>query len=252
MIAQSQSVLPIVLYGSGQSFGLPQTSAYVTKCEVQLKMAGLPYTGVPATPMEAPKGQIPWIEQGDRVVADSTFIRAFIEEAHGIDLDAGLTPVERAQAWAIERMVENQLSWCSAWFRYKDGRNFEKGPGRWFDALPAEQRDAMLNYLRTAVDTNLKAVGVGRHAPDEIVMLGVKSLSALSVILGDKPFLFGDRPTGTDATVFAILANILTPFFDCPLRREAEGYANLVAYVDRMMARFYPEFAWKVEEAEAA
>lgn len=249
---QSSQTQPIVLFGGGPAFGLPETSPYVTKTEVQLKMAGLLYSKERGMPQQSPKGQIPWIEQGERRVADSTFIRAYIEEAHGIDLDAGLSEVERAQAWAIERMVENQLGWCAAWFRFKDEANFEKGPGRWFDAMPAEQRDGMLESLRTAVDTNLKAVGVGRHTPPEIVMLGVKSLAALSTLLGDKPYLFGDRPTGTDATVFAIVANVLTPFFESPLRREAEGYANLVAYVDRMMARFYPEFAWKAEEQAAA
>lgn len=243
---------PIVLFGGGPSFGLPETSPYVTKTEVQLKMAGLAYVKARGTPQQAPKGQVPWIEHGEARVGDSTFIRAWIEDTHGIDLDAGLTPVERAQSWAIERMIENHLGWCAAWFRFKDPANFEKGPGRWFDALPSDQREGMRDYLRTAVDANLKAVGVGRHSPGEILTLAVKSLAALSELLADKPFLFGERPTGVDATAFAILAGLLTPFFDSPLRREAEGYVNLAAYVDRMMARFYPEFAWKVAEAEAA
>ena len=37
---------------------------------------------------------------------------------------------------------------------------------------------------------------------------------------------------------------LTTPFFDSPLSRRAEALPNLGAYVDRMMARFYPTFPW--------
>ncbi|HET6971599.1 MAG TPA: glutathione S-transferase C-terminal domain-containing protein, partial [Phenylobacterium sp.] len=56
-------------------------------------------------------------------------------------------------------------------------------------------------------------------------------------------------PCGADATVFALLAAILTPFFPSELRRRAEGFGTLVAYVDRLMAQFYPEFEWDLESA---
>jgi glutathione S-transferase len=73
---------------------------------------------------------------------------------------------------------------------------------------------------------------------------------ALSVQLGDKPYLMGDTPCGTDATAFAALAGILTPFFNSSLRERTEHFKNLTAYVDRMMLQYYPEFAWApVQEA---
>jgi glutathione S-transferase len=64
------------------------------------------------------------------------------------------------------------------------------------------------------------------------------------VQLGDKPYLMGDMPCGTDATAFGALAGILTPFFDSPLRQRVEKFGNLAAYVDRLMRQYYPEFAW--------
>ena len=81
----------------------------------------------------------------------------------------------------------------------------------------------------------------------------MRSLFALSVQLGDKTYLMGEEPCGTDATAFGALAGILTPFFASELRERAEKFENLVAYVDRMMAQYYPEFAWKpLQEAVAA
>jgi glutathione S-transferase len=83
-----------------------------------------------------------------------------------------------------------------------------------------------------------------RHGPDEHIVLASRSLSALSVQLGDKPYLMGDTPCGTDATAFGALAGILTPFFVSQLRERAEHFQNLTAYVDRMMLQFYPDFVW--------
>jgi hypothetical protein len=37
----------------------------------------------------------------------------------------------------------------------------------------------------------------------------------------------------------------MTPFFDSPLRDRSLEYANLVVYVDRMMAQYYPEHDWQ-------
>jgi glutathione S-transferase len=61
--------------------------------------------------------------------------------------------------------------------------------------------------------------------------------------------MMGHRPTSVDAIVFAMLAQILTPFFDSPIRRRAESLPNLVAYAERMMAGYYPEFAPEISQA---
>jgi len=85
----------ITLYGSFPAFDLPQSSPFVMKAEVQLKMAGIPYGLERGTPGDGPKGKIPWIVEADLKIGDSTFIRAYIEKAHGVDLDRGLTPEMR-------------------------------------------------------------------------------------------------------------------------------------------------------------
>ncbi|MGZ3275060.1 MAG: glutathione S-transferase family protein [Caulobacteraceae bacterium] len=228
----------ITLYGIGPGFGLPEISPYVTKTEVQLKMAGLDYRKVKGRAELSPKGQLPFIEDDGELVADSTFIRAHIEAKYGVDLDAGLSPVERAQAWVIERMVENHLGWCMIHARWLLKDNFDKGPAHFFDQAPDGVREA----VRQEVNAKVKAVGVGRHSDDEIADLGEKSLDALAQILDGRRFLMGDQATSVDAIAFAQVAAILTRFFDSPLRRRAERFEGLIAYRDRMMWRFYPGF----------
>ncbi len=232
----------ITLYGFGEGFGLPEISPYVTKTEVQLKMAGLAYDKVTGQREDSPKGQLPFIDADGARIADSTFIRAYLERTYGIDFDEGLSSEQRATAWALERMMENHFGWISAQARWLDPVNFAKGPARFFDGAPAGVREAVQVEVEQRVQGAL-----GRHTDLEMVALGVRSLAAVAAILGDKPYLFGKRPCGADATVFAMLAGLLTPWFDSELKRRAEGYGTLVAYVDRLMAQFYPEFDWDLE-----
>jgi glutathione S-transferase len=234
----------ITLFGFGAGFGLPEISPFVTKTEVQLRMAGLDYRKEKAKPPASPKGQLPYIVDDAEPIADSTFIRAHLEGKYGFDFDAPLNLQQRAQAWAFERMIEHHLYWAMVGARWVDGDNFAKGPAHLFDGAPDHLREKLREDAQFRVAENYLLSGLGRHAPDEDVDLAARSLLALSVQLGDKPCLMGDTPCGSDATAFATLAGILTPFFASPLRHRAEQFGNLTAYVDRMMLRYYPDFAW--------
>ena len=235
----------ITLYGIGPGFGLPEISPYVTKTEVQLKMAGLKYVKQQAMPDTSPKGQLPYIDDAEERIADSTFIRLHLEAKHGFDFDEVLDERQRAEAWAIERMIENHFNWASGYTRWLIPDNFAKGPAHFFDGAPEHLRDAIREDVLGRVAENMRIAGLARHTPDEITELGARTLSALSMLLGWKPYLMGDKPCGTDATAFASLAGLMTPLFDSPLRQRALEFSNLVAYVDRMMARYYPEHPWQ-------
>ncbi len=241
----------ITLYGFGPGFGLPEISPFVTKTEVQLKMAGLAYGKEKARPTASPKGQLPFIDDDGEAIADSTFIRAHIEAKYGLDFDAPLSLQARAQAWAFERAAEHHLYWALVGARWVDPENFAKGPAHFFDAAPEHMREKLREDAQFRVAENYLLSGLGRHAPDEDVDLAVRSLFALSVQLGDKPYLMGDLPCGTDATVFAMLAGILTPYFTSALRERTLQFGNLVAYVDRLMDRYYPEFVWTPQQEAA-
>lgn len=229
----------ITLAAFGPLFGLPDPSPFVGKTEVQLKMAGLAYRTERRGPPQGPKGKVPFIEDDGVTVGDSTFIRDHIEARHGVDLDAGLTPRQRALAWMVERVVEDHIYWATVYARWAVAENFDKGPSVFFAGAPDAVREAAReNMLRT-----LNGQGFGRHSLEEVADLAGRSFAALSEILADQAYITGDTICGADATLFAGLSAVMTPFFDTPVRDAALKHANLVAYVERMMARFYPEFA---------
>src|SRR3977135_1403272 len=157
----------ITLYGFGAGFGLPEISPFVTKTEVQLKMAGLAYRKEKARPPASPKGQLPYIVDDAETIADSTFIRARLEAKYGFDFDAPLSLQARAQAWAFERMIEHHIYWALVGARWVDTENFAKGPAHFFDGVPEHLREKLREDAQFRVAENYLLSGLGRHAPDE-------------------------------------------------------------------------------------
>ena len=243
------SVSSITLYSTGAGFGMPETSPFVLKTEVQLKMAGLVYEKSFCIPPQAPHGKVPYIEDQGEIVSDSTFIRAHIERKYELDLDEGLDVRQRAESWAIERLLEDHLYFAMMWFRWIDPDNFAKGPARFVDRAPEAERDQLRQQMQARKLEDLRSHGLGRHSREQIVALGLRSIDALAVLLGEKRYLFGERHSAVDATAFGVLASVLTPFFDSPLRSGVERHPSLVAYVDRMMGHYFPEYASDGQES---
>lgn len=230
----------IILYGFSARFGAPSSSPFDIKTEVQLKMMGLAYEKAIGNYNDAPKGKLPFISDQGTIVADSTLIRFHLEQKYGVDLDARLSDEQRARAWATERLVEDNLYWAMVWSRWALEENFEKGPARIFDQMPAEIQDAARQKQRAAVLGYLHGQGLGRHTAGEIAAITKRGYWALSTLLGDKLYMMGDHPCGLDASVFGQLASALTDFFDSPVREAVVAFPNLIEYNRRMMARFFP------------
>ena len=235
----------ITLYTFGPFFGLPDASPFVMKAEVLLQMAGLPYRTDTSGFPKAPKGKLPYIDDDGEVIADSTFIRQHIEKKYRLDLDAELSPPERAVAWAFEKMCEDHLYWAGLHARWMVDENFNKGPRQFFATAPAPLRPLVAAMVRRQVRRNLWGHGMSRHSDAEMDHLAARDIDALADYLGDKAYLMGVSPCSADAAISTLLAHGLCPLFDTFVRRRLESHANLVAYTERLMARYFPEFVPK-------
>jgi glutathione S-transferase len=228
----------ITLYTFGPAFGLSDPSPFVTKAGTLLKMAALPYRTEIGGLRQAPKGKLPYIDDDGERIADSTFIRWHIEKKYRFDFDRGLNGEQRAVAWAFEKMAEDHLYWALVDARWTDDANFQKGPAVFFRKVPAPLRPIVAAAIRRQVRNRLRAHGMGRHSPTEILALATRSIDSIADYLSDKPFFMGPEPSGIDATIFAFALSLLCPIFDTPLRTAAERRNNLKGYVERMTQRF--------------
>ena len=233
---------PITLYTFGPYFGLPDASPFVMKGEMLLKLAKLEYRTDRRGFRRAPKGKLPYIDDGGTIVADSTLIRLHLERKYGIDFDRGLSPHDRGIAWSIEKMFEDHLYWVLVYWRWMNDANFRRGPANFFKRVPAIARAPALWIIRRRVRHMLHAHGIGRHSEAEMTAMADRAWDALSHILGDRKYFMGDAPCGLDATAFAFIAGATSKTFESPVHDKARSLPNLIAYRDRMLAEFYPGF----------
>ena len=62
------------------ALGLPNASPFCMKLETYLRMTGLPFEVRPVTdPRRAPKGKLPYIDDGGTVLADSNLILDYLK-----------------------------------------------------------------------------------------------------------------------------------------------------------------------------
>jgi glutathione S-transferase len=221
------------------AFGLPNASPFCMKLETYLRMAGLPYELVnDGNVMKAPKGKLPYIVDDGTVVADTSFIIDYLKRRYGDPLDAALSPLQRAQATALQHLFEDSLYWAVVYTRWIDDAGWVLTREAFFGSLPAPVRAFLPALARRGLRAELRGHGMGRHGPDEIFAIAGRDVQAVADFLDDKPFMLGPNPSSIDATAYAFLANLLWAPVDSPIRRRAQELPVLEAYCGRMKARY--------------
>jgi glutathione S-transferase len=223
------------------AWGLASVSPFCLKLDSFLKLAKIPHHSVTATtPFGGPLGKAPWIEHEGRKLGDSSFIIAYLIERFSTDPDAALSPAQRGQAVAIQRLIEENLYWAMVYDRWVRPENWPILKGSVLGGIPAPLRAVAAPIARRGVRKQLNAHGLGLHSEANIAAIARRDIDALAAMLGEQPWYFGEAPTLTDATVFSLLANIHYPAFNSPMKEMIAAHPNLVAFIDRFRARIYP------------
>ncbi len=101
----------VILYQLERTWGIPNLSHFCCKTETYLRMADIEYAVKATLPLFAPKGKVPYIEDGDLKLADSRFIVRHLKAQYK-DLDEDLTSAESALSLAMQRLLEEHLFWA--------------------------------------------------------------------------------------------------------------------------------------------
>lgn len=229
------------LYQPSRAFGLPNPSAFCVKLETYLRMAAIPYEIAIGDPREAPKGKVPWIDDDGHVLGDSTFIIQYLKRKHGDSLDDRLTPYQQAQGHAIKKLVEESLYFVSSYSKWAEDDGFAIYSAELFAGMPEEQLKYVPEMVRKRALDKLSAQGIARHSSREVYELGVQDIVAFGSLLGDGPFLFGERPTSFDASAFGVLGNLKDGPFASPVRDKIRSTRNIADYIDRIRQRYFAD-----------
>jgi glutathione S-transferase len=211
-------------------------SPFTLKLETWLKLAGLSYEVVPVrNPGRGPKGKMPFIEDQDgQVIGDSSLIIEHLERTRGLDLNRGLAPIERVEALALQRLIEDHFYFILVYSRWCDADGWHAVAPAFFDFLPVGLRQIVPLLVRRRVRASLHHQGLGRHSRDELYDMAWADLEAMSIMLDNRPFFFGERPTTIDAVAYGFLANVLLVPVETELKRIAAQFSNLQGWTAAM------------------
>ncbi len=230
----------ITLFQPPPAWGTPSMSPFCIKVETYLRMVDLPYKVRGGDPRRNPKGKIPWIDDDGKLVPDSSDIVDHLKATHGDPLDRDLSELQRAQALLARRTLEEHLYWVLVYSRWVEPEGYAHVRALLVKILPKFVGPLLMDrVIRKKVARSLHEHGLGRHAPADIYRRGCEDLTALSVMLGDKPYLLGEQPTSIDASLYASCVALWLFPADNPIKRHMATLGNLVAYTERMHTRYF-------------
>jgi glutathione S-transferase len=233
----------IELFVFPRLFAIPNLSPFCCKLETWLRIAKISYRVVETSdPRTAPRRKLPFIQDDGVRVADSSVIIEHLSRTRSIDLDAGLSPNQRATALLVQRTLEEHYAFVLAYTHLFRDEGLRHTRAR-FDRLPSMVRPFVARAVHQSVKTLLWNQGLLRCAHDEIVAAAIADWRAALTFASEGPFFFGEQATSVDAIVFGALApTILTPI-ETPIRDFLRSQPKVVAYATRMRDRFFPELA---------
>jgi len=209
-------------------------SPFCYKVEIYCRLAGIPYKSVLTLPNKSPRGKLPYIVDQGRIVADSSHILDHLRRRPGADLDSGLDVRQRAKGHLLRRTCEESLYFVLVYSRWIDDAGWAVARPEFFRGVPAVIMAILPGRVRKTVRTQLHYQGYGRHSRDEVYALGEADLAAIATALTEHLFAVADRPSSFDATLYALLKNILHPPLESPLKGAAQALPLLTDYVRRI------------------
>ncbi|KAB5566223.1 hypothetical protein GE09DRAFT_1105935 [Coniochaeta sp. 2T2.1] len=233
-------------------------SPFVNKLEIRLRLTGLPYRVEPGSMRQAPRSKVPYLgfEGSDELLADTTLIiRKFVEDGTFSDLNAGLTPVQKAQDLAIRSLLEDKLYFYLVRERWIDNF-YTMRPGA-LAAMPYFLQLIIGNLAYNGTLRTLYGQGTGRYTKDEVRQFKLEIWENLNVLLSESrnsssaakrdrhtPFwvLGRPEPSEADATVYAFIVASLVCTAAPETQKTVRTFPVLVDYAKRVHNTYYSDY----------
>ncbi|MEJ0048731.1 MAG: glutathione S-transferase C-terminal domain-containing protein [Rhodospirillales bacterium] len=219
----------LTLFSYPDLFGVADNNPYGMKIYAFLKLTGLAFRHEHIVDTsKAPRGQLPFLVDGDLTIGDSDTIIAHLTARNALTIDHELTPAQRDTILLTGRMLDD-LYWVMSFSRWKDPRFWPQ----FRDALLRTHPDLTVNVLEAAQEYNFKRYyfqGIGRYEPDAAYARGLADLHVLANNLPGTGFMFGAQPTSIDAAIYGFIANIYFYDIDTPLKQFVVSQPHVVAH----------------------
>ncbi|KAK3720482.1 hypothetical protein RRG08_058370 [Elysia crispata] len=228
----------VVLHQYGAAPSVPSISPFVMKLETFLRVADIPYVNK-FDRWPGPKGKLPWIQYNQLAVPDSQMCIEFLNQERCIDLNKKLSVQQSALGHLIRRTCEDSLYWVLLMWRLVFDTN-----STIYNRMSIPK--PIIWYMRRLAHGRLWSQGIGRHSEQEVTKMMEDDLAAISRMMGEHKFLFGDSRdcvTEFDCALFGQLCQLVWQMPGCPVQENiAKKYPNLVNFCENMKTAFWPDW----------
>ncbi|PFX22720.1 failed axon connections homolog [Stylophora pistillata] len=212
------------------------------KLETFLRMTKIPYENEYGLKFSK-KGKIPWIEFNGQEIADSNFCIQFLKKEFKVDIDSHLNANEKAIARTVRTMLEENTYWTLVYYRFFTPSFAERAREILFGHLIMPIKYLVYYMIKRKVKKDLWSHGIGRHSEQEVYGIAERDLLAVSEILGQKKFLFGEKPCLADVAVFAFVCGATLECPQSPFAELTKSKAqNLQKHAQRMKELYFPDW----------
>ncbi len=227
----------IQLYALPPAFGLRNTGPFALKCEMALVHLGVDFEIVhEGDPRKGPKGKMPFLKDGDAVIADSELILQHLDARTNGGLYGKLSDAQQADGVAFSRLAEEHLYWIGVASRWLDDDWFPHIARGFFGTMPMPVRWIAPRLARREVRRTYHLQGLGRHTLDEQKGFARRDLDAIARKVGERPFLLGDEVNAHDFAVAALIAGFLDNQPATWASAVIREFPTVVDYVERVQA----------------
>lgn len=219
----------------------PNYSPYCVKLETYLKFAEINYQSIATMDMKnSPTKTMPYIQLNGQYLGDTTLIIDHLIAIHGDKVDAWLSKEQKAIGFAIQSMLENHFALFMIYYRWID----PVGKPQFFDRIFAKAPKIIKKLVGDMLSRKMKKTltgfgGITQFTNAQKLTLAAKDLDAIANYLGNKPYLFGDKPSSYDATLFAVFGTIALTDIETDLKKLTLEYPTLVAHSQGILNKFF-------------
>lgn len=223
-----------------------EISPFADKVRRILNVKGVPYEtrdpkmgDIAAFKKKSPAGRLPVLEHGGRLIADSTDIALYLEEAFPQPALLPADPALRAEALILEDWADESLYWYELTMRLTWETNAPTVVG---GMLKAGGAPALLvkPFTRQVMKTYGKiAAGQGTGSKPRAQVLSdlARITDSVQARLAGKTFLIGDALSLADIAVFVQLACIRGTVEGAPLFAARPGLSAWMDQIDAATRR---------------
>lgn len=226
----------LMLYSYPDLFGVADNNPFGLKVFAFMRLCGLAFEHrhVLDTSL-APRGQLPYLLDGEDTIGDSDGIIAHLTRQYDLDIDRTLSQKQLNLDYMVRRTLDD-LYWIMSFSRWRDERFWPS----FRDALLAAHPDIQTSDLEAAREYNRLRYhyqGIGRYQPEQVYARGIANLRVVGDMLVDTSYVFGGGPATVDAAIYGFVANIYFYEIDTPLKQYVLSRPELARHCEAIHDR---------------